>query len=452
MRRALLALALLTALAVPLGAQPRDAAQVLEDAAVLHAAHWGLQVVDLADGRVLYERDAQRRFVPASVQKLYTAAAALLTLGPAHRWATRVLAGGGLRAGTLEGALVLQGSGDPSLTEADLDRLAAEVASVGIHAVRGPLVLDDTAMPAVRLGAGWAWDDESDGYSAQLGALSVNENVARVRVAPALMEGMPARVATWPAGVLRLHAHAITGPADAEDTLRLQRRRARNDVDLDGTIPAGATVEEDVTVEDPTAYTGLLFARALHAHGIVCHGVARRAGAGLPVASHLSPPLRDLLQHMLKASDNFYAEQVGRSIAPQAGIPSIPAALRRLGLDPSAYRMADASGLSRYNLLRPVDTVRLLRAMASVDTFRDALPVSGRDGTLRRRMRGVEGRVIAKTGTLSGVSGLAGYVLDLTGRPRWAFAFAANGHLGSVKAVEDDLAGALVWALDAATR
>ena len=404
------------------------------DVPALRDAHWGLLVVDLQDGRVLYERDADRRFVPASVQKLYTAAAVLRAFGAEHRFVTEV----GVRSRLVRSLhikdVVLRGGGDPSLSSRDLVALALDfkgrVPWLAVDPPVGRLLVDATRFDGPPLGSGWAWDDETADYSAQISALSVNGNTVLARVTPALTEGVPPEVTLEPAGILKLENRAVTGD---EDTVTLIRRRARNVLRVEGTVIE--PLEERVTVENPAGYAGTIFARALKAPGVLLAPAPRDTRW---VARHESPPTSALVRHMLKESDNLYAEVLAR------GLPN--------GLEPPPdSRMVDGSGLSRYNLVKPRDTVALLIAMQGDAAFVDALPISGVDGTLEGRMLSIPGRIRAKTGSMSGVSSLAGYACDRDGRPRWAFAFSANNFVGSsrpVKAAEDALMEALVRSLD----
>ncbi|MBQ0982306.1 D-alanyl-D-alanine carboxypeptidase/D-alanyl-D-alanine-endopeptidase, partial [Micromonospora sp. M61] len=139
----------------------------------LAGAQASVVVVDTGTGQTLYDRNGDRRLVPASNTKLMTSTAALELLGPGHRFTTDVRTSGKRRAGLLSGNLYLRGGGDPTMLAADYDALAAQVAADGVRVVAGNLIADDTRYDRTRLGPDWTWDDEPYYYAAQVSALTV---------------------------------------------------------------------------------------------------------------------------------------------------------------------------------------------------------------------------------------------------------------------------------------
>lgn len=453
---------------------------LLADPALRHATV-GVLVRSLRDGRVLYERNSDLALVPASNQKILTAAAALSRLGPDYRYRTCLYRTGAIDAkGTLQGDLVLRGMGDPSLTSAHLAELAGAVRAAGVREIAGGILADDTRFDALRLGVNWSWDDEPFWYQPQISALNCDGNVVAVTVAPGPRPGDPAAVTLRPAtAYVRVLGGVTTAPAGAgRDALPARvtfgRARARNDFLLGGAIPVGARpVTEEITIEEPALFAATRLAETLRAGGVKVAGGAPLPGkvppGAVPLAQTLSEPLAVLLRHFLKASDNLYGEvllkTLGAEVAGEgtgafgAGGRVAEAALRRAGVDTGALAIADGSGLSRSNAVTPRGLVTLLTWLhvqappPVAAAFREALPIGGVDGTLRNRFRGTPaaGAVRAKTGSLSGASSLSGYVTTRVGEPL-AFSILMNNVLGgarAARAAQDSLVLALIDALPA---
>ncbi|MEU4447542.1 D-alanyl-D-alanine carboxypeptidase/D-alanyl-D-alanine-endopeptidase [Actinosynnema sp. NPDC050801] len=444
----------------------RDLAAIITGPS-LDGADVGLVVRHAETGAVVFASEGDRRGQPASNGKLLSSAAALEVLGPDHRFRTTVSAAGRVRAGVLAGDLHLRGTGDPTVLAADYDALAARVAGSGIRVVHGRLVADDTWFDSVRLGTGWAWDDEPYYYNAQISALTVSPDTdydagtVIVRVAPAA-PGQPATVTTEPpTSYVTIANTAVTGPPGSASSVSVERRHGTNVIDVRGAVPAGGAVESEwSTVWEPTGLVTSLFHDALARHGV--HVLGGTAAGATPadarvLGEHLSMPLSRLLAPFLKLSNNMHAEilvkTAGRAVFDEgswsAGLRAMSATLGGLGVDPAALTLRDGSGLSRMDQVAPDQLAALLLAAKRKPWFRtwyEALPVAGVGdravgGTLRNRMRGTpaEGNVRAKTGTLTGVSALSGYVTTADGTPL-VFAMISNNTLTSAKPVEDAVA------------
>ncbi|ETK31842.1 D-alanyl-D-alanine carboxypeptidase/D-alanyl-D-alanine endopeptidase [Microbispora sp. ATCC PTA-5024] len=426
----------------------------------LAPARAGVVVRDADTGEELYSLDAGKLFAPASNTKLLTSAAALDTLGTDYRFTTQVLATP--KAGkAVVGDLVLKGSGDPTMLAADYDALAAQVAAAGVKVVTGRLVADDTWFDDVRLGTDWAWDDEPYYYAGQISALTAAPDTdydagsVIVSVSPGDAPGAPAKVATTPeTDYVTIVNRATTG---AETDVAVVREHGGNTVVVSGTV--ADEYDEWVAVWDPTLYAASLFRRGLAAHGVRVLGPTARGAApagAAAVASHESMPLSRLLTPFLKLSNNMHAEiltkAMGRKAAGRgtwdAGLAVTTAFARANGVQ--TLRLRDGSGLSRVDALTPSGITSLLRAVRGKPWFRtwyDALPVAGVPdrmvgGTLRSRMQGTPaaGNVHAKTGSLTGVSALSGYVTAADGEPL-VFSVVTNGFLASsTKDIEDAIA------------
>lgn len=426
------------------------------------------QVRDATTGEVLYARNADTRMVAASTTKLLSSAAAVGLLGTDHRFTTDVLATGDVEAGVLQGDLVLRGGGDPTTLASDYQSLAEELAAAGIRSVEGDLVADDSYFDDVPYGTGWAWDDEPYYYNAATSALTVapdtdyDSGTVIVRAAPGEDEGDPVAVSLTPStGVVDIEVRATTGPAGSADTLTIERVHASDTVLVTGSVPVrGSATSEWVTVADPTEYATDVFARALEAAGVTIAG-DRREGAtpdgARTLASHESMSVGELLTPFMKLSNNLHAEALVKTVGAElagdgswaAGLTEMRGWLAGQGVDTAGMRLVDGSGLSRMAGVRADDLNDLLvgvRDEAWFATWYEALPIAGESdrlvgGTLRSRMLKTEaaGNVHAKTGSLTGVSALSGYVTDRDGR-ELAFTVITNQNLVSVRAVEDAFA------------
>lgn len=463
-------------------AQPIPQGTEAVSAEVLRAriprGHWGLLVVDAGSGRVLYARNAESYFTPASVTKLFTTALALALLGPDYRFRTTVETQGTLDArGRLLGDLVLAGRGDPNLSnrklpydpqqefegprEKVLELLAEGVVAAGVRSIEGDVVADATWFAEERYPPGWAIDDMPYRYGAAVSALTVHDNALEVEVRPGDQVGTPVwfRVEPW-AGFYEFRNAARTVPAGTEvaerDALRLRREPGSRVVTLQGLLPQDSEVQTLwLAVEEPAAHAAALFQRILERRGVRVYGRARvrteadPAAPATVLAEHVSAPLVEAVRVINKISQNLHAELLLRAVAREKtgtgsrekGLELLREFLRVHDLRSDEVAIEDGSGLARQNLLTPAATVALLRWAAAQswgDAFRAALPVAGYDGTLRERMRQTPaaGHIAAKTGTLENSNALAGYAQTRSGRTLVFALFADQHHLPSRVALE----------------
>lgn len=434
-----------------------DINQILGDSR-LDIAQAGVVVKSAASGEELYSTDAGKLLLPASNTKLFTSAAAAEVLGLDYRFTTSVLTSGRKAGPVLNGDLVLRGTGDPTMLEEDYDALAAKVAKSGLRLVTGKLIADDTWFDDVRLGQDWAWDDETAYYAAPISALTASPDrdydagSVVVTVAP---DGGKVKVTTTPdTGYLKIVNKATVG---SSTNVLIERQHSTRTVVITGTV--ASTYNEWVAVDDPTAYAASLFRGALEKRGVRVMGKtttgAAPAGAK-EVAKKESMPLSELLVPFMKLSNNIHAEiltkAMGREVADQgtwaAGLKVSTDFARANGVQ--VLNLRDGSGLSRRDGITPSSIAQLLLAVRDKPWYQawyDALPVAGNaerfvGGTLRSRMRGTpaEDNVRAKTGSLTGVTALSGYVTSADGEPL-VFSIMLNQYLSSSpKDIEDKIA------------
>ncbi len=430
----------------------------LEAHRTLAGAHFGVMIQSLDHGDIWFAQDANATFIPASTAKIVTVAIALNRLGPDYRFATRVLTDGTVTDGVVTGNLYLRGEGDPSLMPDDLRALAHVLATgdpthgtAPIHAVHGALIVDTSFFPGAGplLGEGWEADDLPWYYAAPACALSCQRNAVTLTVHGTVAGQRPTTVLEPP---LLLHvvnrAHTVatvqTGAIDV--TLR------GDTVVVAGRVAPGAELSERVSVSHPDRFVGLLFQRELQAEGITV-GAPRTGTASptlTPLAVHESAPLAEVIVPLLKESDNHMAEQlrwtlVARNYLAQPLPNRFPLLvedfLRETGVGGHGIALVDGCGLSRRNRLTPAAAVRVLTQMVltpQYPAFYNALPIAGRDGTLRKRLIGTlaEGNAHAKTGTMRGISCLTGYVTTHAGE-RLVFAIFVNGYQTGATAARD---------------
>lgn len=448
-----------------------DALTAIVQNKALAGASYGVMVRDAASGSVLYQVNADRRLVPASNIKLLTSLAAFGILGADYRFETRLLTTGQQLGDRLLGDIYLKGSGDPTLHPDDLEAFSAALAQRGIRHLQGRLILDVSAFDSTPLGAGWSWEDEPFAFAAPISALNYSFtpggdiNVVRIDVQPGRRQGLPGKVAFYPAAdILKIINNTTTGEATA---LTYQRRPGSNRIVVSGAIGAQAAAESKlVTIDAPTKVVGALLQTALRNQGIrlrdgIGEGIAPTVAQTL--AHKTSEPLSRLAVTLLKVSNNGYGEILTKAIGRKTqGIGDWPSGLRAIGhfvqsqgINPAEFRQVDGSGLSRMNQMTPHQLTTLLLAARKQPWFaawHNALPVAGDagllvGGTLRYRMvnTAAAGRAYAKSGSLTGISSLSGYVDSATGRPL-VFSIIYNNYLASgaeIKALEDRMVATL---------
>jgi len=460
-----LVLGLSTGAATAVDANPlaADLDRILADSRLVGATV-GLVVKDADTGESIYTRSGNTRFQPGSTAKLVTSATALDTLGPDYRWTTDLRSSATVQGTELVGDLFLRGTGDPTMLAADYDDLAAKLAATGVRTVRGSLVADDSWFDSVPLGTGWAWDDEPYYYSAQTSALTISPDTdfdagsIAVKVSPGAA-GQPAQVTLTPPVDLTIRNNATTS---TNGGVFVHRTHGTNVVNIGGSLaPGDQPYTEYISVNDPTTLVAGLFRKSLEAHGITVTGGTEFRGtpSGTQVlVDHQSMTLRQLLVPFLKLSNNMHAEllikSMGHKVSGQgtwaAGISALEAALPGLDANPLTMNLFDGSGLSRMDLLSPDLFVSLLRKARTKPWFQDwytALPIAGVQdrfvgGTLRNRMGGTAAanNLHAKTGSMTGVTALSGYVTNADGR-KLVFSLMQNDFVsGPPRDIEDAVA------------
>jgi D-alanyl-D-alanine carboxypeptidase/D-alanyl-D-alanine-endopeptidase (penicillin-binding protein 4) len=433
----------------------RDLDVIFTQPAIDHAT-WSVVVRSLKHDDTLYSVNPSRTQTPASTMKVVTSAVAAEKLGWDYRYTTKIYATGPLTGGDLDGDLVIVSNGDPTINPRHPERWGAfdawakQLYAQGVRRVGGQLIGDDNAFAEPGWGIGWAWDDLSVGYGAAVGALQYNENQVELLIGPGVDPGARAIISVSPPGSGIILDHAVTTVAAGQPSrVSLERVPGSNMLRVSGQMAIGAAaISQEASVPNPTILYLNALREALARNGVFVGGnaldiddarVKPDYGTATLLLEDQSAPLSSIIDVCLKWSRNEYAETMLRSLAQvpaeataDAGLTVVRDTLSKWGVPPERYVARDGSGLSRNDYLSADVLMRVLTAVARdprhLEPFRSALPQAGVSGMLASHLKDTpaSGRVWAKTGSMSNVRSLAGYVTTLDNEPL-VFAFMATG-------------------------
>jgi serine-type D-Ala-D-Ala carboxypeptidase/endopeptidase (penicillin-binding protein 4) len=419
----------------------------------------GLRVLTAVSREPLYELNPDLLLTPASNQKLLTAAAALESLGPAHRFETVVRIDS-----SADPSITVTGSGDPLLTTADIDTIAGIVASALPARTEWTLRGDVSAFDDIPWGKGWMWDDEPDPTAMEISPLSVNRNCITVRIRPSLPEGARLIVDLEPeTDEVYVVNTGVSTPDSVKSPLTVTRplRDEGHCINVSGEMRLTDTaVTRRVSIRNPAGHFLALLARRLRSLDVPVAQIRidtlPAAGDSMVVRSHT---MDTVVTFMNRWSDNLSAEcllkTMGRKLvggrgSGEHGVQAMKIVLARIGVDTLHLVCADGSGASRYNLVsaRTVTDVlaSIARDTALFPLFLHSLPIAGRSGTLATRMRGTPAQdlIRAKTGTLAGVSALSGYAYSGDGE-LLAFSILIQNYTGESRRYRSVQDGVAAW-------
>ena len=453
--------------------------ELREQCPIVKRGRVGFKFAAVDTGEVLAASDANTFFTPASNTKLYTTACALERLGVDYKFRTELRTTGAWKPGqTRIPDLQLIGGGDPDLSgravpyQADADDhdplrvlrvIADQLYTAGVREIAGNITAVAARYPGDLFPDGWTLDDSDYSYGAPISAMTVNDSTATLVLRPA-EAGELAAVEVRPGGSHFLISNQVITVAGKESHIEFSRPGHSNEIVLTGTI--GDAVDqwsEDLAVDAPALWAAECFASVLRERGItVAGGPAAEYGSmdavespqaanGTLILVHQSAPLSQVVQVVNKVSQNLHAEMLLREVAVVSGQPGTlenglkirEAFLQQAEITPegSGFALADGSGLARQDLTTPESTVRLLRYMwgrPERDVWLRSLPVGAIDGSLKHRFKRLPGaqRVHAKTGSISHVNALSGYIETRT-RGWLAFSIMVNGTVGPAADVRD---------------
>jgi D-alanyl-D-alanine carboxypeptidase/D-alanyl-D-alanine-endopeptidase (penicillin-binding protein 4) len=449
-------------------------------------AHWGITVQSLETGQYIFRRNDTRSFIPASNQKLFTTSMALSTLGPDFTYTTQLVTDGKISNRTLTGDLVIRGAGDPTFGSPSLnsdktmlatfEAWADSLERLGITKIVGDIIGDDSYFTSQRYPYGWAIEDIPYYFAMQTSGLSFGENKVTVKAWPAAKVGVAPKYSLSPETEYIDILDQATTKADSitiklrkgvdstvvigMTTLEITRDQGKNVITMTGEIPkSGDTVREQISVEDPTLFATEMLREVLEDRGIEVRGktlTQRDLKKKIPylktrvLAYYTSPPLDKIIAQINERSNNHFAEQVYLTVAKEKkgegswdkGAEAMKEFVSSIGIDPQKMSTYDGSGLSRMDLVSPMQIVTLLRHMYQKKNLFAALypslSVMGVDGTVSTRLRDTkaQGNIRAKTGFLTGVRTISGYLTTADGE-MLAFSILANNYTTPVSLVNN---------------
>ena len=390
--------------------------------------------------------------LPASTQKVITALAALLQLGPDFRFTTTLESKGTVDNGVLKGDLVARFGGDPTLKRQNIRNMVTTLKKSGVQKIEGNVLIDTSIFASHDKAPGWPWNDMTQCFSAPPAAAIIDRNCFSVSLYSAQKPGDLAyiRVASYyPVNMFSQVRTLARGSSEGQYCELDVVPGDLNRFTLTGCLPQRTDpLPLAFAIQDGASYAGAIIKAELKEAGITYTGTLLRQTQvnepGTVIASTQSAPLHDLLKIMLKKSDNMIADTVFRMIGHarfgvpgtwRAGSDAVRQILRQqAGVDIGNTIIADGSGLSRHNLIAPATMMQVLQYIAQHDNelnYISMLPLAGYDGSLQYRAglheAGVDGKVSAKTGSLQGVYNLAGFITTASGQ-RMAFVQYLSGY------------------------
>ncbi|MFA7419384.1 MAG: D-alanyl-D-alanine carboxypeptidase/D-alanyl-D-alanine-endopeptidase [Melioribacteraceae bacterium] len=413
-------------------------------------AQAGISVIDLKSKEPIFQQNEKKLFRPASNQKLLTTAASYIFLGTEYKFSTSLFHTGEILDSVCSGDVFYVGGFDPEFSSANLDSLTRELKKFGIKKINGNLYADVSSMDSLFWGEGWMWNDDPATYIPYLSPLTINKNTIKVFFEPGQV-GTPAKIKLFPQTSFFKIENGSTTIDSGKPNFIIDRDwlRRRNSIFVGGTIQQSAPKDSaEFNVFDPAFYFLTLAKESLERNGISLAGkidtltLPQNARKVFAFERNIMP----VVTYTNKVSDNLNAELLFRALAKKAssskassqnGKKLVDSLIVLSGANPKVYRVTDGSGLSYYNLTTAELLSKVLVYMynqenTTFDAFFNSLPIGGVDGTLSNRYKNSQarGNVFAKTGTISGVASLSGYIK--TKKENWlAFSILVQNYVGS---------------------
>ena len=390
----------------------------------------GIYAVSLKNGKELVNFSIEELFIPASNQKLFTTAAALVKLGPNFSFPTIVSAHDLDPNGIISGPLFIKGFGDPLLVNEELWELCRQLQFAGVKKVLGDLIFDDSYFDLE--GKTNNYNRSAASYYAKSNALSINFSTVAFFIRPAFQAGLKAFVQSNPSThFINIQNRCYTSKDSSSAAIAVLKNEDENSFILSGKIPLEhPQVTIYRAIDFPSQYTAVVFKEMLAQLGITISGSINRgfmSDRAKIIYQHQSRPLSMIIASLNKMSNNFIAQQIlktmgaeirGQPGTTEKGLLVIEDFLKEAGLNTKQFIAEDGCGLSRKNFTSPKMIVDLLAYMYQnfncQPEYLASLAIGGVDGTLEKRFYDIDirGKVRAKTGLLKGVCTLSGYAFS----------------------------------------
>ena len=424
---------------------------VLDDS-LFTVSQISIDVYDLTNGKYIYRKNPDLVLRPASNMKLLTTSASLLYLGPKENFNTTFLYSGEVEDSILSGSIFVKGGFDPLFDVSDFDPVITKIKELGIKQINGNIYADVSNIDSLYFGKGWMWDDNPESFMPYLSSLNINRNSVKIYYQPGKV-GEKASLNFEPVtNYYSVENNLIT---TGEDTSNIKITRAwlvgTNHLIIKGDISYKHKSDSaSVNLTHPPLYFLELFSESLEKNKIELNGITSFATVqnSYDTLTIIKRNIIDVINETNKESCNLCAEMLLRklsekffrgSASAEKGLKLIDSLVVKLGYNPKTFVFADGSGLSHYNLINTSLLVDLLKYFYKSEPeiyslLYQSLPVAGIDGTLEKRMRygKAYNNVRAKTGTISGVSTLSGYLKN-SSSDMLAFSIFIQNYSGSAK-------------------
>jgi serine-type D-Ala-D-Ala carboxypeptidase/endopeptidase (penicillin-binding protein 4) len=433
--------------------------QILSDP-FFQSANASVEIYDLTSHETLYSKNENLLLNPASNMKILTTTTALLFLEPDFQFNTSLYYTGNILNKTLYGDIYLVGGGDPLFTTDDFNSLIKRIKKLGITEITGNIYADVSWKDSLYWGNGWMWDDNPSTDAPYLSALNIDANSIQVFVAPST-PGQKAKIYLKPeTGFVDVLNNTVTQNDSASDyKINRQWMERKNTITVEGNvknepITDSADVWEGINIYNPPLYFTTLFYEKLLLDSIKVDGITdiKTAPDFATKISTFTRSIDSVIVNVNKPSYNLGAEMIlyslavryfGKPATAENGAKVVKNMIDLIGLNSESYSIADGSGVSRYDLISAHLLITILKYLYEnrQDLYKKlyySFPIAGVDGTLSHRMKNTsaENNVHAKTGTLSGVSSLTGYVTSRNDH-QIAFSILIENYVGKSSAARN---------------
>jgi D-alanyl-D-alanine carboxypeptidase/D-alanyl-D-alanine-endopeptidase (penicillin-binding protein 4) len=393
----------------------------------LNVCSIGIEIVDVTTDKVLYSLNSEKLFHPASNLKLLTTAAAIHLLPSKFQFKTIISINGTLNSGSVDGDLIISGFGDPLFSNTDLDSIVVKIQKLGIRKINGAILLNESYFDSLKWGHGWMWDDEPDPTAPIISPICIDQNTVKIKVSPnKILNNAPLIEFSPHSDYFSTINRAFTSNDTSLPELTLTRIRGTDTILLNGRIALNDSSQEfQISIFEPEKYFLHILFEKFKSAKIEVLGKITHAQLNKPrQLFSISHDIDSVLHQANKMSDNLCAENLLKTISAELlhkpgsttdGINLLKDFLYKSNIDTSLMFLADGSGASWYNAVSPKSIVNMLCSeykKTSFKRFFETLSIAGVDGTLKNRLKGTpsENNVHAKSGTLTGINCISGYV------------------------------------------